>query len=876
MRKPFGTLQEVLCSLQNQGSEGIYFINGDEQESFLSYRELYRRALDILGNLQGKGVRAKDELILQVEDNQTFLLHFWACILGGIIPVPVSVGNNDEHKRKLFHIYSILRNPYIVMERKVLDGLESFANKNTNQASSMRPMAARTFIAEEMLVASVAGQIGQPEPHDLAFIQFSSGSTGDPKGVMLTHDNLLTNIAQMISAAQVTAADVYLSWMPLTHDMGLIGQHLSPCVSGANQYLMPTSLFIRRPTLWMKKASEHRVTITSSPNFGYKYFLTYFKPEQAASWDLSSIRMIFNGAEPIAPELCELFLEELAYLGLRRNAMFPVYGMAEASLGVTFPPLEQAFKTYWLKRDSLTTGHKVALSEEKQPDSTAFVAVGQPLEGMSLRICDDYHRPVEDQIVGQIQIKGDNVTRGYYGNEEATRRLISEGWLNTGDLGFMHDGQLVVTGRVKDIIFSNGQNYYPHDIERIAEELDEIELGYIAACGVRGEHASSDEVLLFVLYKKELSGFVPIVQKLKTYIYQQLGLPVLHVIPVRKIPKTTSGKFQRYQLGAKYTAGEFNAAIIELSRLIHEQSGDDEEELAAGEATGAIAAELAEIVMKVLEIDDVNVNSNFFDLGGNSLLVVKMQEEIERRYPGKVTVNDLFTYPTIRKLAAYLEGGSAAISRQPVRLQMTELPADFFHAGSSFDKDDSFTFAFPAVISQALSGISRQLETDVRTVLVAIYYVLLAKRSEGSAIAIHQLGERKGEAFSLSIDMKAQGDFAALVRHMQDSLANRTEQRGGVYDIQAAMEGRAALSKHAVLPLFCDGSRLGSDELASKAYDFILVHEERGGGEQLQLKFHFQGKRMRKEAMKLLLQSYIKLTEMIVQSYMKTATEVTK
>ena len=249
---------------------------------------------------------------------------------------------------------------------------------------------------------------------DIAFVQFSSGSTSAPKGVLLTHRNLLANIYAIIQKAEITAEDRCLSWMPLTHDMGLIGFHLTPLVLGASHVIMATELFVRRPASWLALASEKGATLLCSPNFGYKHYLRAYRPEQAADLDLRAVRLIFNGAEPISAALAHEFGKTLAQCGLGANVMYPVYGLAEASLAVTFPPAGRAIREVCATRGSLSIGSKVEVVPNRTENTACFVALGQPIPSCRVRICGDDGRVLAEHQVGHIQIQGESVCRGYY------------------------------------------------------------------------------------------------------------------------------------------------------------------------------------------------------------------------------------------------------------------------------------------------------------------------------------------------------------------------------------------------------------------------------------------------------------------------------
>ncbi|GAA0134965.1 hypothetical protein YSY43_18050 [Paenibacillus sp. YSY-4.3] len=688
--KQFTTLIDVIQERGKSEDRGIIFIEGDEQEARLTYKELYEEACGFLGYLQSQGVSQGQEVVFQIEDNRHFVIAFWACILGGMIPVPVSTGNNDEHKIKVFRIWGVLHRPYLITESKILLDLEKYTGKSgqTHLYDLIRDNV--TLVDNnEVFMRQHNPQIHSARAEDIAFIQFSSGSTGDPKGVMLTHRNLIYNTNGIINGSKITAEDSYLQWMPLTHDMGLICNHLTPLVAELEQYIMPTSLFIRQPVLWIKKASEHRVSVLSSPNFGYKYFLQFFKTEKASEWDLSRIRIIYNGAEPISTDLCDSFLNTLAPYGLKRTAMCTVYGLAEASVGVAIPPVEDEFVTLYVDREQLNIGSRVVEVDKHFAGGLSFVEVGVPLDYCQFRICDEADHELDDGIVGHIHIKGHNVTQGYYNNPEATRNILTDdGWVRTGDLGFLRNGQLVITGRAKDIIFVNGQNVYPHDLERIAEEVEGVELGRVAASGVYNAELKKEEIVLFVVSKKKIEKFYPTMLELKRLLNQRGGWEIADIVPIKRMPKTTSGKVQRYKLAQQYKDGEYTevsqelreiARTIEASKLemaektekpertedlgkqehVNKQDGPLPKTQALPGNTLLTQSEIERTIQRicreVLEKDGIGIRDSYFDMGANSLHLVQIADRIEKQFSIQLEVADLFAYPSIAELAKYLK-----------------------------------------------------------------------------------------------------------------------------------------------------------------------------------------------------------------------------
>src|SRR5579863_7768297 len=317
------TLAELLEANRKYPGK-ITHLEGEHDARDVSYEELHARAVGILHHLQRLGARRGDKLILFLGSNEQFIDAFWAAVLGGIIPVPVALGISDEHRHKLLRIARKLGKPYIYTDRRALDRIGAFAAQ-AGEADTFQGLRARAFLLDDLTDISRAGQVYQPRPDDVAFIQFSSGSTSEPKGVVLTHGNVIANCRGVVAAAGFTPDDISLSWMPLTHDMGLIGFHLIMFSHRVHAHLMPTELFIRRPLLWLTLASRVRATILCSPNFGYKHYLKVLGDRPVEGLDLARVKLIFNGAEPISVELCEEFLTRLASAGLARNAMYPVY-----------------------------------------------------------------------------------------------------------------------------------------------------------------------------------------------------------------------------------------------------------------------------------------------------------------------------------------------------------------------------------------------------------------------------------------------------------------------------------------------------------------------------------------------------------------------
>ncbi len=644
------TLTELL-EANRTFPRGITYHEGEKNSHTVEFAELHQRALGILHHLQRLGARPGDKLIVFLGNNEQFIDAFWAAIMGGIIPVPVALGISDEHRHKLLRIARRLGEPFLYSDRRSLERIGAFAGA-TGQSEIFERLRQRTFLVDDLDDISRPGKVHRARPEDVAFIQFSSGSTSQPKGVVLTHGNILANARGSTEVAGFNENDVSLSWMPLTHDMGLIGFHLVMFFNRVHAHLMPTDLFIRRPLLWLELASRIRASILCSPNFGYKHYLKVLGERSVEALDLSSVRLIFNGAEPISVALCEQFLDRLEPARLSRNAMYPVYGLAEASLAVSFPPPGAPLRTLVVDRHGLSVGSEVRRLGAGDRDGVELVSEGKAIPYCSVRIADAQDQPLPEGRVGHLHMRGENVTGGYFEDPDANAAAFTaDGWLRTGDLGVISDGDLYVTGRAKEIIFVNGQNYFPHDLEAIAQRVEGLELGKVVAAGARKGDSEVEQLVLFVLHRGELEDFLPLATAAARVINEQTGLEVADVVPVKRIPKTTSGKVQRHLLEESYADGAFDGDLATLAAMRAERGAG------GGQAARTeIEAKLKTICDAALAGKRVSVDDNLFELGASSLKLIEIHENIDREYPGKIDLTELFDFPTIAELAVHLEG----------------------------------------------------------------------------------------------------------------------------------------------------------------------------------------------------------------------------
>ncbi|TAM04410.1 MAG: fatty acyl-AMP ligase [Paraburkholderia sp.] len=513
----------------------------------LTYGELFQRASHAANALRALGVDPGARVALMLPTGTDYFVAFAALMLCGAVPVPIyppaSLAQVEEH---------IERHASILANGQVSTLIASASLGPVAQILRLKVPTLRQLITGAALAPA------QPEnaekapfvrmaPHDLALLQYTSGSTGEPKGVMLSHANLLSNIRAMGERMVVQASDRLVSWLPLYHDMGLIGAWLAPLYFGFPLFAMSPLAFLARPAIWLETISQHRGTITAAPNFAYDWCARRVPERQLAGLDLRSLRFAFCGSEPVNPDTLRAFADRFAPFGFDAHAITPVYGLAENTLAVTFPAPSRGLRVDLVKREALSTrGEAVAGCAEDGP--LALVACGYPLADTALRIVDDNRQPLAERRVGHIEFRGVSATAGYYRNPEQTARLAHNGWLDSGDLGYLADGELFVTGRTKDLIIRAGRHIFPDELEHALAQLSGIEPGGVAACGEPDPIAGTERLVLIVETSiHNDADRTDLLARVNTVAQRLCGAPAERVMLVapHSILRTPGGKIRR-------------------------------------------------------------------------------------------------------------------------------------------------------------------------------------------------------------------------------------------------------------------------------------------------------------------------------------------
>ncbi len=520
---------------------------GDDPETAaveVTYGRLRVRACAIAAGLAASDVRPGDTVALMLPTSVDYFAVFFGVLFAGAVPVP---------------LYPPMRaaqlDDYLRRQIGILDNARAVALVTSSDAERVAralraPLGSRcrvTTVAE--LERERSGEVRPPvRADDVALLQYTSGSTGSPKGVVLTHADLLANIRAMARAARADASDLFVSWLPLYHDMGLIGAWLGSLCVGFPLVLMSPVSFLVRPARWLRAVGTYHATLSASPNFGFDLCARRLRDDELAGIELSSLRMVFNGAEPVSADTLDRFLERFAPYGLRPEAIAPVYGLAEAAVGLAFPPPGRPPLVDEIARDSLARTGRAEPVGADALDRMRVVACGRPLPGYEIRVVDRAGHVLGARHEGRVEFRGPSATQGYYRNPEETRRLFDGEWLDTGDLGYMADGDIFLTGRAKDLIIRAGRNLHPEELENAVGAMPGVRRGCVAVFAMPEPESGTERLVVAAeTHVHDPSARDQLRAAIVNVTVDVLGTPADDVLLLepRTVPKTSSGKVRR-------------------------------------------------------------------------------------------------------------------------------------------------------------------------------------------------------------------------------------------------------------------------------------------------------------------------------------------
>lgn len=553
---PLNLAQALQRTAQTLPTQGITYIRMDGTEQVQTYPELLSQAKHILSGLQQLGIKPQEKIIFQFDNNQDYIPAFWACMLGGFVPVPISIAPVYEPGnavvQKLCNTWEQLEKPLIFTNEQVGQQLKKLVAELN--LTALRLQTLESLAVSATVPQGANGSLAyESQPDDLAVLLFTSGSTGKPKGVCLTHYNILSNVAASAQVNQFTNQDISLNWLRLDHVGSLVRCSIRDIYVGSHQVHAPAELVLEQPLKLLDWIEQYQVTFAWAPNFALGLINDHADEIQRRKWDLSSLRSMLSVAEAIVPRTAQRFTELLTPFGLTPEKMHAAWGMSETCAAVTF-------------------SHRYLLA--LAPDATA-VEVGAPTAGFQMRVVDTQDQPLPENATGRLQIQGPMVLSGYYEDDVLNQTAFThDGWFKTGDLGYLSNGRLTVTGREKDVIIINGLNHYSHEIEAVVEAVEGVEVSYTVACGIRRPGQNTDLLLVFFNSAESHADLGSLLRRIRSHVVRSLGISPTYLIPVEKaeVPKTSIGKLQRLKLKQQFEAGQFDQRIKQADILLENEN----------------------------------------------------------------------------------------------------------------------------------------------------------------------------------------------------------------------------------------------------------------------------------------------------------------
>jgi acyl-CoA synthetase (AMP-forming)/AMP-acid ligase II/acyl carrier protein len=690
-------------------NNGIIHVNEDGNEHLQSYSDLMHSSKCILSGLREKGLIPGNKVILQLGDPALFLSAFWGSILGGFIPVPLPLPNGypiPEGMDRLTGVSRVIDDFCIVtdQEREVFKELEGVNLFDIFELLDSRPdnSVYKTGPDEPVLIQYSSGSTGKPKgviltqanllsSIDAGAIMTLSSDPNDMRPVLgyslfLLKNRFLnlhgrgiasravsrlsdlrifrhgTKASSLIESLQILSGNrispemdiafdelSFVNWMPYSHDMGLIGFHISPMLTGMSQVNLSTRTFIENPSLFLKLIDRYRATHVPCPNFAMEWLTSQVRDEDIKNIDLSSIRALYNGSEPISSSVTRLFINKFKRFGLKRESIRMAYGMSEASLQISMPPINSVPLFHKIDR-SVLINKNIAIDASEDEDSIELADLGYPVSYMTVRITDDNDRLLNENMIGHIQIKGMNVTSGYFNDTDTNADLFCGEWLRTGDMGFIRNGRIVVTGRYKDIIFINGRNIYSNDIEEYIRKIPGLRFLQYAVCGITDVETGLEKVILFLKSGESKQHLLRMLLNLNSRLQKSFGFTLSSIARVPEMPLTPSGKIKRYRL-----RNDFNKGLLK-----DEISSDDESFAVVNmdlnlEPQSQLEIILLGIFSEVLGKSELTRYDNFFELGGNSIGATKVISRIRDEFRIDLSIAAIFEMQTVESLSGMVE-----------------------------------------------------------------------------------------------------------------------------------------------------------------------------------------------------------------------------
>ncbi|UAA39457.1 non-ribosomal peptide synthase/polyketide synthase [Paraneptunicella aestuarii] len=648
------TIHDFLASNARLKSDkqAFTFIEDNGEQEQVNFGELHHRAQCIAQTLSSE-VEPGSRVVLLYPPGLEYIQAFLGCLYAGVVAVPLYPPQSKKHAGRVLTVIDDCQASLVLTNAALKQQLEV----------ELSPLPVQGF--EDLIVSGSTNEMPLPKADQIAFLQYTSGSTGTPKGVMITHGNIVANLKTLQQATGCAEEDVFCNWLPLFHDLGLVNTLLLPIFLGAHSVLMSPVRFIKSPLAWFKAITEFKATICGAPNFAFDHCLERIKPHNLAGINLSTWRIAFNAAEPVDADTLMRFCDRYARVGFKESAIFPAYGMAEATVFIcggihTAPYTANPF-------DSGELQNGMAQIQEDSAKQQILVGHGHVQAEHQLKIVSpETLKELKDGEVGEIWFAGPSLAQGYWNDEEKSQASFGfklendeHRYLRTGDLGFIHNGELYISGRIKDVLIIKGRNYYPQDFEKLAYNV----FPGLSQNGAAAFEVNGNAVLLLEVSRNEMKSFDYELasETIKTAVFEQFEVVLEDILflKVGRISRTSSGKIQRSLMKKRYQANDIECLYKASKGKAQNNQQVDETATPISE----LEAQLCALWQEVFGLESIGVDDNFLSLGGHSLLASQLVAQIQKTWQVDVSIRDFFTANTIRKLAKIIE--SASVSQLP-------------------------------------------------------------------------------------------------------------------------------------------------------------------------------------------------------------------
>lgn len=631
---------------ENFPDKGLNYIAIDGSETFISYQEQLAQAKKCFYKMQQSGVQTGDKIIILIDDPKMFFIVFWTCMLAGFVAIPVAEPTSYEvgsqGMLRFQKIWENHINNYVLIPEEQKSEFEKLM-----QCAPFKQM--NILIFQDLLNGQDKIALPELNEDEPTFIQYSSGSTGNPKGIVLSNKNIIQSCWGTKNAVGLLPDEVVFSWLPHSHNMGIFAPHMVGVISGSNLYTMKPSTFISEPFLFLQKISEHKGSWFVSSNFGFDWLEKNITDEQLKLLDLSSLNKINNGADPVSTVVIDAFTKKFESCGYKNESMRPAYGLSETTLAVTMASYKKLYYRERISREKLVS-KQIAEQQEEVKGGLDIVSVGEPIGNTTIRIVDEHNHILNEREVGEVQVAGPLISAGYFYSDGVKPIINEAGFFPTGDLGYFVGKELILTGRKKDVIVIRGKNYIANDIEKVICDGGVIAQGSVAVTSIMS-NAQEEQLLIVVHFKDDLKKFIFIREYIKNQVSSELGIQVDLIIPFEELPRTSTGKIQRYMLKQLFEQGVFENIQKELERL------STDKKQAIEQMHDSVELQIRKMWSEVLNIeeDTINREDTFRTLGGNSVRAYQLLQYFSELTGQEISPKILLKCDTIAATAKYLK-----------------------------------------------------------------------------------------------------------------------------------------------------------------------------------------------------------------------------